>query len=120
MQQLLLSYLTCLVVKDRNLLKAGMEIAAYNQHRWLLFSGLLIPSQEQITAERSQRCYEIKRSEATVCFVKLLIRAAARIMEKWKPKNGFHFPTIPAATAVSRFRNKLRSDAVGGFRVLSH
>ena len=59
-------------------------------------------------------------SEATVCFVKLLIRAAARIMEKWKPKNGFHFPTIPAATAVSRFRNKLRSDAVGGFRVLSH
>jgi hypothetical protein len=51
MQQLLLSYLTCLVVKDRNLLKPGMEIAAYNQHRWLLFSGLLRPSQEQTTAE---------------------------------------------------------------------
>src|ERR1700676_885202 len=36
MQQLFLLYLTCLVVKDRNLLKTGVEIAAYNQHRWLL------------------------------------------------------------------------------------
>jgi hypothetical protein len=51
MEQLSFQNVTCLVVKDRNLLKAGMEISAYNQHRWLLFSGLLRPSQEQITAE---------------------------------------------------------------------
>ena len=58
-----------------------------------------------------------ERSEATVCFVKLLIGAAARIMEKWKPKDGFHFPTISAAAAVNRW-NRPRSNAVDELRVL--
>src|SRR5208337_3200659 len=36
MQQLLLSDLSRLIVKDHNLLKPRMEITAYNPHGWLL------------------------------------------------------------------------------------
>jgi hypothetical protein len=52
--------LTCLIVKDRNLLKAGMEITASIVGS---FSGLLLLRKNQITAEWSQRCYEIKQRE---------------------------------------------------------
>jgi hypothetical protein len=40
------------------------------------------------------RCHP-ERSEATVCFVKVKFPGLG-IMEKWKPKDGFHFSTISA------------------------
>src|SRR5450755_2939737 len=64
MQQLLLSDLSRLIVKDRNLLKPRMEITAYNPHGWLL------PGSSAFFAKtdyplRGQPRYEIKRARAS-------------------------------------------------------
>src|SRR5271166_5317059 len=59
MQQLLLSDLSRLIVKDRNLLKPRMEITAYNPHGWL-FPGSSAFFAKTDYPLRGQPRYEIK------------------------------------------------------------
>jgi predicted GIY-YIG superfamily endonuclease len=59
-------------------LKAGMEIAAYNQHRWLLLRSPAFFAKKQSTANRGRRRYEIKRSSAKPNAVEDLLTAVNR------------------------------------------
>src|SRR5208337_3792272 len=71
MQQLLLSDLSRLIVKDHHLLKPRMEITAYNPHGWLLPGSSAFFAKTDYPS-RGQPRYEIKRSVAEPRDLRLL------------------------------------------------